>query len=228
MSPRKNMRITYFGPDLDDYLFDVWMQLIFEAQNALGLYVKIRRAALLRAIGRSVSGRDYTWLKKAMYAFLRARFVIQVSDEDGISRLVIGKDRPLYLVSHFAFDDKAESYTFMIDPRWKLIFGDSDYSLIDWNKRMDIRPGHVLARALQRIFASSSDIDQKHELEKLKCRLNYRSPKCKFEKSLKLAILELKRTGIIKDGDLGTLKNGKECLKIVRNKAKSAVDISRV
>lgn len=45
-----------------------------------------------------------------------------------------------------SFNGDGETYTYTLDPRWVLMFGNREYSLIDWDKRMQIRRGLDMAK----------------------------------------------------------------------------------
>lgn len=215
LASRCDVVMTYSGEQFNEQQADVWMQLIFESRNIeLGKPTTINRAKFLKDIGRSTSGRDYRWLKETMVAFTAATLVIEVFSPDGRQKYSVGRHKAFHMMSSFDYDPITDMYTFIIDPQWQLIFGVREYSLIDWKKRMRIRRGQDLAKAIQRIICASSNREQKFELQDLKYTLQYGSPMNKFRRSLREAIAELTRVGIIENAVFKYLKSGEEGLVI--------------
>lgn len=207
---RGDATITYTGHQLDEAQADAWMQLVYEAtDSALGEAVKINRAAFLRVIGHSTSGRDYEWLHRAMFAFTVATIVIETRKPDGAPKYRIGHTKAFHMLADFDYNAGTEEYTFTIDPRWKTLFGGREYSLIDWEKRLQIRQGQDMAKALQRLVATSSDSVQRYKLDWLKEKLQYASPMRKFRETLTAAMRELERVGIAAGGRIETSTRGK-------------------
>jgi hypothetical protein len=82
--------------------------------------------------------------------------------------------------------------------------------LIDWEKRLQIRKGQDIAKALQRLVSTSNERVQRFRLSWLKERLQYRSPMCKFRLSLKAAMQELERVEIIAAARIEMSTKGEE------------------
>lgn len=214
---RRDAVITYSGWQITEQQGEVWMQLIFESRNTeVGQPVLINRAKVLREIGRKTSGRDYKFLDQTLNILLNATLMIENVTRDGQLIYSVGQDSPLHMVSGVGLETQTETLIIVIDPRWKKIFGECEYAIIDWHKRMRIRKGQDIAKAIQRILCASSDTVQKLKLKELKLVLQYLSPMNKFRKSLGEAARELDRVEIIEDWDFTHLKNGEECLEIKR------------
>lgn len=208
---RADATITYTGYQLDEAQADAWMQLMFEAKDApLGQPVLINRAAFLQAIGRGTSGREYEWLHRAMFVFTAATIVIETRKRDGAPKYRLGHTKAFHMLADFEYDADAETYTFTIDPRWKTLFGGQEYALIDWDKRLQIAQGQDMAKALQRLTATSSDPVQRYALDWLKEKLQYTSPIRKFKASLIAAMQELERVGVIAGGRIERSTKGRE------------------
>ena len=208
---RADATIIYSGPQLDEVQADVWMQLMFEAKDAsLGQSVVINRATFLRAIGRTTSGRDYAWLRLTMVAFKAATIVIETRKPDGGQKYLVGDLKAFHMLADFDYDADSKAYTFTIDPRWKKIFGGREYALIDWESRLEIAQGQDMAKALQRLVATSSDPVQRYSLDWLKDKLQYTSPIRKFRKSVTAAMRELERVGVIAGGRIERSTRGRE------------------
>jgi len=208
---RGDATITYTGQQLDEAQADAWMQLVYEAKDSrLGDSVTINRAAFLRAMGRATSGQNYEWLHRAMFAFTAAMIVIEARKSDGVPKYRIGHTKAFHMLADFDYDADAETYTFTIDPRWKTLFGGREYSLIDWNKRLQISQGQDMAKALQRLVATSSDNVQRYALDWLKDKLQYAGRLRDFKDSLTRAMRELERVEVIAGGRIERSTKGKE------------------
>lgn len=207
---RKDAVITFWGEQLDETQADVWMQLMLEATKApLGEPVPINRARLLKAIGRKTGNYEYQWLHRTMKALAFAMLVIETTKQ-GKPKLEVGKAETLHMIDKFAYDPARECYTISIDPRWRLLYGNCEYALIDWEKRLQIRKGQDIAKALQRLVSTSDERVQRFRLSWLKERLQYCSPMCKFRLSLKAAMQELERVEIIAAARIEMSTKGEE------------------
>lgn len=197
---RTDAVIKFWGEQLDEAQADVWMQVIHEASKIpLGEPVCIKRAAFLRAIGRDTGKWQYVWLHRTMEALAFAMLVIEATN-GGKPKLSIGKSRALHMIEGFEYDDEREEYTLRIDPRWKVMHGNREFALIDWEKRLQIRQGQDMAKALQRLVATSADTVQRYALDWLQRKLEYTSPIRKFKNALDTAMRELERLEIIAHG----------------------------
>lgn len=207
---RGDAEIKFWGEQLDEAQADVWMQAIYEATGVpLGEPVVVTRASFLRGIGRDTGKSQYEWLHRTMQALSFAMLVIEVK-QAGKHKLAIGQVRALHLVDGFDFDPRAETYSLRIDPRWKQMFSNREFALIDWGKRMQFGRGQDMAKALQRLIAASSDSVQRHGLDWLKAKLGYGSPIRKFREALLAAMRELERLELIADGRIEMSKRGTE------------------
>ncbi len=205
--------LTFTGHQLDEAQSDIWMQLVFLARKTpLGMPVEINRAAFLRGIGRSTGKHDYQWLHRAMFDFTAAMITIEAKRNDGLPKYQIGHTKAFHMLSDFDYNADTETYTFTIDPRWKSLFGGREYALIDWNKRLQISQGQDMAKALQRLFATSDESPQRYALEWLKDKMQYASPVRKFRESLNSALCELKRLEIVARWEIGQSSKGKDQL----------------
>lgn len=190
--------IRFKGEQLDESQADVWMQAMHEARKQpLGNPVVINRAAFLTAIGRSTQGNNYKWLHRCMVDLAFAMLVIEVTNRDGKTKIAIGKTRALHMIEGFDYDDEAETYTLRIDPRWRDMYGNREFALIDWCKRRQFGLHQNMAKALQRLVATSADPLQRYALDWLKVKLEYSSPMRKFREALGAACKELERLEIV-------------------------------
>lgn len=201
--------IKFWGEQLDETQADAWMQAMHEAcKSALGESVAITRADFLRKIGRDTGKAQYEWLHRTMQVLSFAMLVIEVQ-KNGKPKLSIGRTRALHLIDGFDYDPDAEVYTLRIDPRWKQMYGNREFALIDWDKRLQIARGQDMAKALQRLIATSADPIQRYPLDWLKAKLEYASPMRKFKEALTAAMRELERLNIIAGGRIERSTKGK-------------------
>lgn len=202
--------IKFWGEQLDEAQADVWMQAMYEAIKVpLGEPVIIERAAFLRSIGRSTGNEQYKWLHRTMESLAFAMLVIEVT-KDGTPKLAIGKTRAIHMIEGFDYDDEAQAYTLRVDPRWRAMYGNREFALIDWEKRLKFGPRQDMAKALQRLVATSADPVQRNGLDWLKDKLEYAGRLRDFKDALEKAMRELERLEIIGGGRIEISSKGKE------------------
>lgn len=207
---RSEATIKFWGEQLDEAQADVWMQAMHEAIKVpLGQPVVINRASFLRAIGRHTGKFEYDWLHRTMQALAFAMLVIEVQ-KDGKPKLSIGRTRALHLIEGFDLDPDSEEYTLKIDPRWRGMYGNREFSLIDWNKRLQFGQRQDMAKALQRLVATSSDSVQRYALDWLKGKLGYTGRMRDFKDALEAAMRELERLEIVAGGRIERSTKGKD------------------
>ncbi|MEX3634852.1 plasmid replication initiator TrfA [Paraburkholderia sp. BR14320] len=207
---RKDAVIKFWGEQLDESQADVWMQIMYEATTRpLGEPVPICRARFLRAIGRQTGNYEYAWLHRTMKALSFAMLVIEVTN-DGKPKMHVGTTKALHMLDGFDYDEVRKSYTVRVDPRWRYLYENREFSFIDWEQRLRIRPGQDMAKTLQRLVATSDETVQRFRLEWLKQKMQYRSPMRKFRCSLTAAMDELERVEIIAGGHITLSTKGFE------------------
>ncbi|MGM3274336.1 plasmid-related transcriptional repressor protein [Ralstonia sp. 24A2] len=195
---RADAVIKFWGEQLDEAQADVWMQAMHEAScRPLGEPIVIKRAEFLRAIGRHTGNYEYKWLNRTMQALTFAMLVIEVRTKAGDPKLSVGRNGALHMIDGFDFDIEAEAYTLRIDPRWEVVFGNREFALIDWGKRLRFGTRHDMAKALQRLVATSDECVQRHRLDWLKAKLAYTGRMRDFVDALARAMRELERLEII-------------------------------
>ena len=211
LQSRGDAEIRFSGKQLDEAQADVWMQAMKEAQRQpLGEAVTINRAEFLREIGREKSGQAYKWLHRTMQDLAFAMLVIEVTKADGKPKLSIGKTRALHLIAGFDYDEDSEEYTLTIDPRWHAMYGNREFALVDWEKRLEFGRNQDMAKSLQRLVATTADTVQRFSLEYLKGRAQSAGRMRDFRDALEKAMRELERLGIIAGGRIEKSTKGKE------------------
>lgn len=208
---RRDAILEYWGEQLDEADADIVLQLVFEArQAALGHPVTINRAAFLRTLDRSTGKHDYQWLHRRLKALTAATLIIEAKRPDGSIKYRIGDTQSFHILAGFGYDAQAEAYTYTLDPQWRVLFGNSEFALIDWQRRLQIRRGQDMAKALQRLAATSSNREQQYELEWLKVKMQYAGRMRDFRTALERAMRELERVKVIANGRIEHSTKGKE------------------
>ena len=197
---RGDVEIRFSGRQLDEAQADVWMQAMKEAQRQpLGTPVVINRCAFLRKIGRTDGGENFKWLHRTMQDLVFAMLVIEVTKRGG-RKLSIGKTRALHLISGFDYDEDREEYTLTIDPRWDAMYDNREFALINGEKRKNFGRNQDLAKALQRLVATSSTAVQRYAISWLKKKMEYSGRLRDFRDALDRSCVELERLEIIAKG----------------------------
>jgi hypothetical protein len=211
MVTRRDCVLEYTGEQLDEADGDLIMGLIFFAQpQAFGTPVPLNRKLLLRKIKPGgIGSTQYQWLHRSMKRLREGTLFLEAKKPDGETRYSIGKMVSFSVLKDLSYDDESEIYTYTLDPRWVLMFGKREYSLLDWDKRMQIGRGLDMAKTLQRLVATSADPVQRYALDGLKTQMEYASPMRKFRASLKAAFRELERLEIITKGSIEKSTKGK-------------------
>lgn len=212
LASRLNTTLTYWGVQLNELHADITMQLLWEQQRqgvAVGNVVMLNRNAFLKLIGWSNGGKDYKRFHRYMLELTGAMLVIESKKSNGVSKYHIGATKTFRILDNFECDEGGENYSYKLDPRWVVMFGNREYALLDWSKRLQIGAGQDLAKALQRLLATSADPVQRFGLEMLKDKMQYASPMRKFRESLEAAVRELERLEIIARGKIEDSTKGK-------------------
>ena len=209
MVTRKDCVLEYTGEQLDEADGDLIMALIAFAQPyALGTPVPLNRKELLRKIKPGVIGStQYTWLYRSMKRLREGTLFLEARKPDGSTRYTVGKMESFNVLKDL--DYEGEMYTYILDPRWVVLFGNQEYSLIDWDKRMQIPRGLDMAKTLQRLLATSSDPVQRYGLDGLKAQMDYTGRMRDFRDALSKAVTEMERLEIIAKGCIEDSTKGK-------------------
>ena len=199
MVTRSDCVLEYSGQQLDEADGDLIMALIaFARPYALGTSVPLNRKELLRKIKPGGIGKtQYEWLHSAIKRLREGVIFLEARKPDGSTRYKIGHMHSFSIVKELDYNEETEVYTYMMDPRWMQLFGNREYGLIDFEKRLQIGRNQDMAKTLQRLVATSSDTVQRYALDWLKAKMEYASPMRKFREALAAACAELKRLEII-------------------------------
>lgn len=211
MVSRSDCVLEYTGEQLDEADGDLIMALIFFAQpQPLGTAVPLHRKELLRKIKPGgIGSTQYEWLHKSMKRLREGTLFLEAKKPDGSTRYHIGKMQSFNILKGLDYDDVNESYTFTLDPRWVVMFGNKEYALLDWDKRMQIGRGLDMAKTVQRLIATSANTVQRYALDHLKGQMEYSGRMRDFRDSIMRAVHELERLEIISKGAIEDSTKGK-------------------
>ena len=211
MVTRSDCVLEYSGQQLDEADGDLIMALIaFARPYALGTSVPLNRKELLRKIKPGGIGRtQYEWLHSAIKRLREGVIFLEARKPDGSTRYKIGHMHSFSIVKELDYNEETEVYTYMMDPRWMQLFGNREYGLIDFEKRLQIGRNQDMAKTLQRLVATSSDPVQRYALDWRKAKMDYSSPMRKFKEALTAAADELTRLEIIAKGCIEDSTKGK-------------------
>lgn len=211
MVTRRDCVLEYTGEQLDEADGDLIMALIAFAQPfPLGTPVPLNRKELLRKIKLgSIGSTQYDWLYRSMKRLREGTLFLEVRKPDGSTRYTVGKMESFNVLKDLNYNGESETYTYVLDPRWVVMFGNREYSLIDWDKRMHIGRGLDIAKTLQRLLATSSNPVQRYALDGLKAQMEYSGRMRDFRDALIRAVRELERLEIIAKGCIEESTKGK-------------------
>ena len=213
MVSRSDCVLEYTGEQLDEADGEIIMALIFFAKPyPMGTPVPLNRAELLRKIERGTGKQQYEWLHRRLKALTAGTLYIEAKKPDGTTRYKIGSSVAFHVLSGFNYDEVIEAYSYTLDPRWVQMFGNREYALLDWDKRMQIGRGLDMAKTLQRLVATSSDPVQRYALDWLKDKMQYAGRVRDFRDALEKAVRELERLEIVVKGRIETSTKDKEQL----------------
>lgn len=212
---RADAVISYSGEQLDEADADIVLQLFFEAKShPLGLPVRLKRAAFLRAMGRPTSLSQYQWLMRRMTVLAKATLIVEALRSDGTRKYRVGKNDVFHIVQSFCYDPATKSYSFTLDSRWTVLFGNDEYALLDWEKRKQIARGQDMAKSLQRLVATSSAPIHHYSLEWLKEKMQYQGRMRDFKRALVRACQELESLSIVANSKVEMSTKGKQQLSL--------------
>ncbi|PND29956.1 TrfA [Achromobacter pulmonis] len=200
------------GKQLSEDHADIWMHAMYLQTTALlGEAPVINRADFLRGMGRPTGGSAYEWLHEGMKDLARFTLCIEARRKDGSVKYSYGRHpstRVIAMIGGFDYHEASGSYTLYADPRWAQIFGNREYALVDWAKRLQMR--HDLSKSLQRLIGTSADIQQKYSLDILKQRAQYTGRMRDFRVTLERSLDELEALKVIAEPRIEAAIRGHE------------------
>lgn len=186
----KGFQIYFTGVQLDQADCDIFMQIIMDCSgrtisDSHPLIINIGQC--LRRTDRSDSGSNYVWLREVIERLRDAKIVIE-------------SDRYKFtgnLIREILEDKQDRQIAITLSPTIVRMFSGSEYALIDWEKRMQLKKRINLSKWLQNFICSHERGTQRHSLENLRAWFGYSSPLRKFREAMTEAMSELDRVGII-------------------------------
>ncbi len=230
LASRVDVKITFFGKQLDEADRDVFLQALHEARKvSLGEAVVINRADFLKNIGRNTGKTQYDWLEESFLRLTSGTLLIEtkrykigeIIDLEELERQKklknkIPKRSALHLVSGYDYYPEEGVYKLSIDPRILTLFRNHEFALVDWEKRMMISKKVDMVKWLQCLIASNEKGLQKYSLDDLMQWMDYNAPIRKFREALLEAIKELMRLKIISEGKVSLNSKQKEQVSWIR------------
>lgn len=208
LKSRSDCTIEYTGEQLDEADGDILMALLCFAQGTpLGTPFELRASKLLAAIRRSNGNSQYKWLLRRIRKMTESTLYIETR-QDAKNSYQVGKLKAFHIIAGFEYTDSTQSYSFKLDADWLKLFANREFSLISWEKRMQISGQLNIAKALQRLISTDSNKCQHYNLALLKETFAYSGRMNDFCTSLKKNIDELIRVGIIYSGEIRMSSKG--------------------
>jgi hypothetical protein len=141
------VEIRFTGEQLNQDDHDLLMQLIFMARaTALSKWVTVSAYAILKALGRKVSGKQYRELRTDISRLAAGMVSIRNAK---VKIEYIGH----HLIAKASQHEISRHWIYRLDPELKPLYGDITHTLIDWEKRLALK-GKDLARWVQLYMAT--------------------------------------------------------------------------
>lgn len=231
---RSTVNITYTGYQLYQFDWDVLHLLIKYSESGFNQYQYVSGRELLRRMGLSVGGRTMNDLKDSILRLRSSLLCIENNPRTGSNTYHVGSRKThdyqtaFSLVSDFEFLDGEIKY--MLDARFVRLFGNSEYGLIDWDKRVKLRKNE-LAKQIQ-VFIS----DQKanmifRKVEHLRMISGLNSDMAQFSRLVRNALEELLKVEVIRAYWMSKPKRGNATEKSICvwvNEAPVAEDVPKI
>ena len=230
LASRSDVKITFFGKQLDEADRDVFLQALHEGRKVpLGEAITINRAEFLRNIGRNTGKSQYEWLEESFLRLTSGTLLIEtkkykigeIIDPEELERQKklkskVPKRSALHLISGYDYYSEEGVYKLSIDPRILTLFRNQEFALVDWEKRMQIEKKVDLVKWLQCLISSNEKGLQKYSLEDLMQWMDYEGRLRDFKKYLEESIKELERLEIITKGRIALNSKKKEQVSWIR------------
>lgn len=141
----EGIEIRFKGERFNQHDLDLWEMLLHLARlQPLGDRVEFSAYALLKELGRGVSGREHEELKEDISRLLGG--VVEITWTE-TAKTFIG-----HLVQQAYRDEKTQRYVVIFDQKMLSLY-EGGYSLIDWERRKALK-SNSLAKWLQGFYAS--------------------------------------------------------------------------
>ena len=203
VASRSNVRIEYTGKRLYQSDWDVLHTLIRQSQDAFDRRHDIQPSRLLELLGLSKGGSCYDILEQTVNRLREGYLYVAV---EGKNPMHLGKgpegrykaSTGLNLIKDFTWyrGDEGEKLTFVIDSRIARLFSNSEYGLVDLEKRKLLR-SNELAKKIQSLISGQMSNCQHHRMSKLLALTGLQSDMAHFTAHVLKALQVLVSAGII-------------------------------
>jgi hypothetical protein len=141
------VEIRFTGEQLNQDDHDLLMQLIFMArEKPMGAWVTVPAHTILKALCRQVGGKQHRELRADIFRLAAGTVSIRIA-RDRVE--VTGH----HLIAKASQHEDSRHWIYRLDPDLCFLYGGESYTLIDWDKRLNLK-GKDLARWLQLYIAT--------------------------------------------------------------------------
>jgi hypothetical protein len=127
---QQGITITYTGQQLNQEDMTVWLALVDLAkQHPLGTECSFTAHSILKYIGLDVGGREHERLSATVDRMTAC--LVKIEGE----KYIYGGS----LIDHFVIDKDTKRYKITLNRHLIKLFGDSDWTSIDWEQRKQLR-----------------------------------------------------------------------------------------
>jgi len=199
LSSPKGVALYFSGKQLDMADQDVFLQVLHLARRyPLEERVYFTRADFLRDINRCVGSSDYRWLAAAINRLVIAAVFIETR------RYKTG----FHLIDQYDYDQKTGKYYVVLNQKVKALFSNSEYGLLDWQRRLELKRKIGLAKWLQSYSASHKKGQHKIGVDLLRQWCGWSGRARNFSTALTQAMNELVRVGIFSGARISISRQG--------------------
>ena len=193
---RGDIKIKYFGAELDSQTdLALWLLVISIARGQVaGVRIPTTLNALLRALGRSISGQSKKNIKLALDRLASATLRVELKRDDKHYTLTTS-------LMNWGVDELTEKMFIRVDPDGYLLF--KNLSFLNFDSHLQLRGG---VTKLLHIYAISHRRGKKHSqtLKNLKEWFGYIGRDRNFRSAIQDSIEQLEKQGVISDGKIHT------------------------
>ena len=176
IASRSTVYIDYTGEELCQFDWDVLHYLICCSRDAFNVPHTITPLNMVKTLGLPINGQSYEQIFDSVVRLFEGSIYVQNTPKTGNNNFVIGRRRRtargqvmgLHLISDYRWN-QGQSLTFVLDSKLIKLFGNSEYGLIDWEKRRQLKHND-LAKKLQSMFSGQRDNLLKYQVSIIKDR----------------------------------------------------------
>lgn len=204
IASRSTVYIDYTGEELCQFDWDVLHYLICCSRDAFNVPHTITPLNMVKTLGLPINGQSYEQIFDSVVRLFEGSIYVQNTPKTGNNNFVIGRRRRtargqvmgLHLISDYRWN-QGQSLTFVLDSKLIKLFGNSEYGLIDWEKRRQLKHND-LAKKLQSMFSGQRDNLLKYQVSIIKDRSGLCSEMKSFTMKLIKALNLLCEKDVIK------------------------------